>query len=258
MNKPKNTPKYEASLKLRELVFAIAILVCNIGFTQMVTITGQVTSKADGKPLPRTTVSEIDSKTSTVTDEKGYYTIEAPARGTLVFTRSGMKTLEEPVKNRKEISVALEPVTIEPVIDQIIVVIPGNIPWKSTGLVVKPGDIIEFRATGTVCFNQYDQPYSCVCPKGYAPDHPDPAQAYINDYLGTDMAYCESVREDWPHSSLIARDRNGIFQVGSDRTVTGRNGPLEIGINECSFSGTGQYDNSGQFSVVIKVTRGAN
>lgn len=141
-------------------------------------------------------------------------------------------------------------------VDQVIVLLPGNQAWKTTGLVVRQGDRVEFKATGRVCFNQYDQSYSCVGPDGYAPQHPNPPVAYRNDYLLTDSDYCDDPERNLAHACLIARDRLGTFYVGNDRTLTGRNGPLDIGINDCTFTGSGQYDNSGQFSVVIKVTRG--
>jgi hypothetical protein len=238
-------------------LFILIVGFCFNTQAQVIEITGRVSSKTDGKPLPRSQILVKGTDASATTDARGDYTIRADARGTLVFSGAGMKTREEPVKNRKNINVAMEPVKMEAKVDQVIVVMPGNTPWKNTGLVLQPNDRVEFTATGQVCFNQYDKPESCVGPKGYAPDHPDPANAYLNDYLLTDSDYCDDPMVKCAHACLIAKDRNGMFYVGSNLTVNGRNGPIEIGINDCSFANTGQYENSGQFSVVIKVTRGA-
>ncbi|MFW5831500.1 MAG: hypothetical protein ACOCVA_04565 [Prolixibacteraceae bacterium] len=52
------------------------------------------------------------------------------------------------MRNRKNINVAMEPVKIEAKIDQAVVVIPGDVSWKNTGIVLQPNDKIEFKATG--------------------------------------------------------------------------------------------------------------
>ncbi|HDR50428.1 MAG TPA: hypothetical protein ENN90_02240 [Mariniphaga anaerophila] len=219
---------------------------------QVIEITGRVTSKTDGKPLPRVQVLVKGTDASVTTDARGDYTIRANASGTLVFSNAGMKTWEEPVRNRQNINVAMEPVKIEAKIDQAVVVIPGNVPWKNTGIVLQPNDKIELKATGQVCFSG-DDPDSCVDPEGW------PRKHYWQDWPG-DWGYCDDpVGGEYSghegHAGLIAKVGSDIFFVGKGKTIGGKKGALSMGINDCTF--TGDYSNSGQFSVVIKVTRGA-
>jgi hypothetical protein len=241
----------KSSLKHAFLFILIAGFCLNTQ-AQVIEITGRVTSKTDGKPLPRAQVLVKGADASVTTDARGDYTISADARGTLVFSGTGMKTREEPVRNRKNINVALEPVKIEAKIDQVVVVIPGNVSWKNTGIVVQPNDKVEFKATGQVCFSG-DEPDACVGPEGYPRDY------YYQDFPG-DWGHCgDPVGGDFSglegHAGLIAKVGSDIFFVGKGKTIGGKKGSLSIGINDCSF--TGDYSNSGQFSVVIKVTRGA-
>jgi hypothetical protein len=223
---------------------------------QVIAITGKVTSAHDGSPLARVKVEIKGTNQSVTTDPRGNYTIRAAGDATLIFSLPGMKTTSVPVGKRTVIDVAMQNETLETKVDQVIVLLQGNTAWKNTGLVLREGDKVEFKATGKVCFNQNDQPASCVGPDGYASDHPNPPEAYLNDYLQTDSDWCDDPEPQWAHAALIARDHTGTFFVGNSRIVTGRNGPLEIGINDCTLDSPAQFRNTGEFSVVIKVVRG--
>lgn len=140
---------------------------------------------------------------------------------------------------------------LEPQVDQIIVKLEGNVPWKTTGIVLRESDRVEFKATGHVCFSN-GHPDSCVNPAGYAREH------YHSDFPG-DWELCGgpmgAAFSGWEgHAGLLAKDDYGMHFVGTDRAMTGRKGPLSIGINDCTF--TGDYFNTGSYSVVIKVVRG--
>jgi hypothetical protein len=248
-----NTSVFQVKSSLRyAFLFILFAGFCFNTQAQEIEISGRVTSKTDGKPLPRAQVMVKGANASVTTDARGDYSIRANPGGTLVFSKAGMKTLEEPVRNRKNINVALEPVKIEAKIDQVVVVIPGNVLWKNTGIVVQPNDKVEFKATGQVCFSG-DEPDACVGTEGY------PREYYWKDFPG-DWGYCgDPVGGDFSglegHAGLIAKVGSDIFFVGKGITIGGKKGALSIGINDCTF--TGDYSNSGQFSVVIKVTRGA-
>ena len=219
---------------------------------QAIVITGQVTSANDGSPLPRVKVEIKGTNQSVTTDPKGHYQIRAAGNASLIFSLPGMKTTEMAVRNRNVINIAMEPVEMEARVEQVIVKLPGNVAWKSTGLVLRASDRVEFKATGEVCFSN-GHPDSCVSPAGYPREH------YWNDFPG-DWEYCGDpvVGEEFGgvegHAGLIAKDRNGLFFVGKDGVFTGKTGSLEIGINDCSL--TGDYYNTGEFTVVIKVVRG--
>jgi hypothetical protein len=247
------TSVFQAKCSLKHAFLFILIAgLCFSTQAQVIEIAGRVTSKTDGKPIPRAQILVKGTNASATTDARGDYTIRADVRGTLVFSGAGMKTREEPVKNRKNINVAMEPVKIEAKIDQVVVVIPGNVPWKNTGIVLQPNDKVEFKATGKVCFSN-GHPDSCVDPEGYPRDYYyqdfPPDWGYCGDPVGGDFSGLEG------HAGLIAKVGSDIFFVGKGITIGGKKGALSIGINDCTF--TGDYSNSGQFSVVIKVTRGA-
>lgn len=71
-------------------------------------VTGTVTSAHDGSTLPGVTVRVKDSDVGTATDFDGYYEIEAPADGILVFSYVGYSTVEIPVDARTTIHISLE------------------------------------------------------------------------------------------------------------------------------------------------------
>ncbi|MFW5831499.1 MAG: hypothetical protein ACOCVA_04560 [Prolixibacteraceae bacterium] len=102
-----------------------------------------------------------------------------------------------------------------------------------------------------MCFSG-DDPDSCVDPEGW------PRKHYWQDWPG-DWGYCddpagEEYKGQEGHAGLIAKVGSDIFFVGKGITIGGKKGALSMGINDCTF--TGDYSNTGQFSVVIKVTRG--
>jgi len=71
------------------------------------TVTGRVTSEADGTALPGVNVLVKGSSSGTTSDANGNYSIAAPANATLVFSFIGFTTLEEAVGNRTVINVTL-------------------------------------------------------------------------------------------------------------------------------------------------------
>lgn len=71
-------------------------------------VTGKVTGNK-GQSLPGVSVQLKGTKTGTVTNNDGNYTLQLPDNnGTLVFTYIGFSTLEEPVNNRATINVTLQ------------------------------------------------------------------------------------------------------------------------------------------------------
>ncbi|WDP89368.1 MAG: hypothetical protein HUN04_06370 [Desulfobacter sp.] len=132
-------------------------------------------------------------------------------------------------------------------VDAKMMVIKGDNAWQSTGLVVQPSDKVVVNASGQVFFSN-GEGHSGVTPDGYK------VEWYQKDYIGMDFGYCGDPMGMVSHAALIGRDSQGMFPIGRSRVVTGKRGPLFIGINDCSFKN--EYHNTGEFKVNIKVMRG--
>ncbi|GGZ24686.1 SusC/RagA family TonB-linked outer membrane protein [Echinicola pacifica] len=80
-----------------------------VSYGQKITITGQVTSAADGQTLPIVNVLEKGSTNGTVTDMDGSYSIQVSgAQAVLVYSSIGYLAKEVPVGNQTAINVTLE------------------------------------------------------------------------------------------------------------------------------------------------------
>lgn len=89
-------------------------------FSQQMKISGTITDANDGVALPGVSVIVKGTRTGTVSNIDGQYTVNAPEDGTLVFSFIGYKTQNVPINGRNEIDVALEVATEE--INEIVVV----------------------------------------------------------------------------------------------------------------------------------------
>ena len=78
-------------------------------YAQVHTVTGLVKDKEMGDPLIGVSVSVKGTKTATMTDLNGNYTIQTGPQDVLVFTYVSMKNVEEKVAGRKVINVTMEP-----------------------------------------------------------------------------------------------------------------------------------------------------
>lgn len=94
--------------KLIGLMFLLFLLGLQSGLAQLHTVTGVVTDKSDGLPLPGVSIMIKGTISGTATDAEGKYSLEANSTDVLVFSFIGMKTEEVPVGNRSVINVALE------------------------------------------------------------------------------------------------------------------------------------------------------
>lgn len=87
------------------LVFILAFWSTTTVFSQDQPVSGIVTDKADGQPLPGVSVKIKGGDAGTVTDANGRFKISAPANGTLTFTYIGYVSQEKTVG--QTVSVAL-------------------------------------------------------------------------------------------------------------------------------------------------------
>lgn len=90
---------------LLPLLFFVGL---QVSYAQLRTISGIVTDKSDGSPLPGVSVLVRGTQNGTATDVHGRYYIEAAPTDVLVFSFVGMRTQQQSVGNRTVINVALE------------------------------------------------------------------------------------------------------------------------------------------------------
>jgi len=122
--------------------------------------------------------------------------------------------------------------------------IQGNVDWQNTGIRLKPKDKVTITARGTVYFSNADND-SGASPNGWTGNY---REDWPNDFL-----QCDDPIPSVNHAALIANVGNDDFVIGQNKTFTGKDGVLYLGINDCSFKGN--YYNSGSFKGVITVQR---
>ncbi|GAB3897795.1 TonB-dependent receptor [Larkinella knui] len=74
----------------------------------LVTVSGQVTDKTIGEPLVGVSIRVKGGTNGVVSDASGFYKIQVPGNGSLLFTYVGYGDVEEPVGNRTQISPQLD------------------------------------------------------------------------------------------------------------------------------------------------------
>lgn len=105
-----------------KLLYVIIALICYplLPVQAQTKISGTVTDKNSGQPLPGVTVFISGTPLRTVTDSTGHYAIEvADANATLRFECLGYKAVKIKVNSRHKINVQLEPVAVA--LDQMVV-----------------------------------------------------------------------------------------------------------------------------------------
>lgn len=89
------------------VLFFSLILLCSNAFSQAITVTGTVTSQADGTTLPGVTVMVKGTTQGTTTDINGQYTLQVNAGSALEFSFIGMLSEEIRVETAGIYNVAL-------------------------------------------------------------------------------------------------------------------------------------------------------
>ena len=116
---------------------------------QQITVTGTVTSSADGLPLIGVNIQEKGTQNGTTTDLDGTFTIEVPGNASLVFSYIGFQTQEIPVNNQSRIAIVLDEEA--KLLEDIVVTgyrkeIRSNV--SSAIATVKPKDIEKLSVVG--------------------------------------------------------------------------------------------------------------
>jgi hypothetical protein len=130
------------------------------------------------------------------------------------------------------------------VLEEKMVVIKGTDDWKNTKIKLFPKDKVIIKVTGKVCFSDGNN-LSCVNANGMKRDTYDLNWEF-------DSQYCNDPMMDENHAALIGNVGSDDFIIGKNANFSGKDGVLYLGINDCTF--TGNFYNTGQFEVFIKVT----
>ena len=86
--------------KLKTIFVSALLLIGFTAFAQQITVTGVVTSSADGYGVIGAAVQEKGTDNGTITDFDGNFTITVKEGAVLVFSSIGYSTLELPAQAR--------------------------------------------------------------------------------------------------------------------------------------------------------------
>ncbi|HPX08516.1 MAG TPA: TonB-dependent receptor [Tenuifilaceae bacterium] len=100
--------KQKFSTLRRVSYFLLLMLFTTTVWAQEITVTGRVTSAADGEPLIGVTVVVKGTTIGTSTDVNGSFSIKTKAGSTLVFSYIGYKTIELIADGKSPVNVSLE------------------------------------------------------------------------------------------------------------------------------------------------------
>ena len=134
--------------KIKLFFLAMMMLVSSLAYAQNMTVTGVVKDSSTGEGVPFASLQVKGTMTGTSADLDGYYTIEVPADGVLIFSSVGYVTVEVPVAGNAHHDVMLDPDT--EAIEETIVVAFGTATKESftgSATVVKSDDIAKVQAS---------------------------------------------------------------------------------------------------------------
>jgi outer membrane receptor for ferrienterochelin and colicin len=102
------------------MLFTMFLLTCSLVMSQVKQITGTVTNKEDGLPMPGVSIAVKGTTLGVTTNVDGKYSITASENQTLTFSFVGMKGQEFPVSGKTTIDVVLENDLMN--LDEVVVV----------------------------------------------------------------------------------------------------------------------------------------
>ena len=134
--------------KIKLFFLAMAMLMSSLAFGQNLTVKGVVKDASTGEGVPFASLQVKGTMTGASTDLDGYYSIDVPSDGVLIFSSIGYVTVEVPVAGKTQHDVMLAPDT--EAIEETIVVAFGTATKESftgSATVVKSDDIAKVQAS---------------------------------------------------------------------------------------------------------------
>ena len=134
--------------KIKLFLMTLTLFVSALASAQNMTVTGCVKDASTGEGIPFASLQIKGTMTGASTDLDGFYTIDVPSDGVLIFSSIGYLNNEVPVNGRAQIDVMLEPDS--QVLEETIVVAFGTATKESftgSATVVKSGDIAKVQSS---------------------------------------------------------------------------------------------------------------
>lgn len=110
---------------MKKFIFFLFAVLCSSIIHAQTQVTGTVTAKDDGLPIPYATIQIKGSKSGGYTDENGKYSISVPKDAVLIFSSVGFVNVEIPVAGKSVINVVMDVDAVA--LEETIVVAYGTV-----------------------------------------------------------------------------------------------------------------------------------
>ena len=240
----------------RPLLVLMAMLMALYSFSQSKAVTGSVTDKRDGAPIPGVTVTVKGTSTSTVTEPDGSFKLNVPENATtLVFSSVGFQTQEAAIGSGK-VNVQLE-VGSSSLSEVVITGYTTQNKRQSAGSSVRvAGDEIKLQPVGSferalqgkvpglLALSQSGQPGSAaeVTIRGKGSINGTNTPLYVIDGIQLSAADFATINPGDIESISVLKDASGAAIYGS----RGSNGVIVI-TTKRGASGQTKVNYDGQF-----------
>jgi hypothetical protein len=138
--------------KPSSVAFCVLLLIlCNsfYAFSQQITVTGKVTDKNDGRPIPGVTIKVKGTAAGTMTNSNGVYSLQTAANAILTFTYISYEVLELPAAAKTTLNVQLVPNNQR--LDEVVVIGYGTTTKKDATGSVSTLSAVQMRDLPVSC-----------------------------------------------------------------------------------------------------------
>lgn len=133
---------------LKTILPGLLMLMASVAYAQNLTVSGVVKDSSTGEPVSFVSIRLDGTMTGGMTDIDGFYSMDVPADGLLIFSSIGYKDTQVPVAGKAHHDVFLDPDT--QMIEETIVVAFGTATKESftgSATVVKSDDIAKVQSS---------------------------------------------------------------------------------------------------------------